>query len=254
MNIQATRTQTNVPIGVHIARDVGVTGLTVVARIFNGANLSQFLDFNDGLFKDAGHTTPTTPLAEVQATANPGYYAIDGGFDLSAITVPPTASSLVVQYEITAGGENGHAVDVIQFAAELVDDVLSSVHGAGSWATAVGFATPADVAAATAAIIAQGDAAWITAVGFATPGDAMTLTAAERAAIDAVLAGTHGAGSWQGGASLGARLDEVWTSLGLNIAAPASFDASAGFIQALAAGIDVAITVVGTTVTLTRQP
>jgi len=50
-----------------------------------------------------------------------------------------------------------------------------------------------------------------------------------------------------------ARLTEAWTSLGLNIAAPASFDAQLGWIRALAASIDIAITVVGSTVTLTRQ-
>lgn len=231
--IQASRDQTNVPIGVHVARDVGITGLTVVARIFDGDDLSRFLDFNDGTFKDAGHTTPTTPLAEVQATTNPGYYAIDGGFDLSAITIPGAASSLVVQYEITAGGEAGQAVDVIQFT-DALDAVLD------------------DTAAIEPVVSANLDAAITTR---ATPGDAMTLTAAERTAIDGVLTAAHGAGAWTSlTAAQVTQLEEVWTLLGANIAAPVSFDAAALFVQALAAGIDIAIDVAGTTVTLTRQP
>jgi hypothetical protein len=118
--ITARRTQTDVPISVLVTRDGGIAGLTVVARIFNGADLSQFLDFNDGVFKDAGHTTPTLALPAIQATEAPGVYAVDGGFDLSAITVPAAASSLLVRYTITAGGESGDDLDVIQFATETI--------------------------------------------------------------------------------------------------------------------------------------
>jgi hypothetical protein len=54
---------------------------------------------------------------------------------------------------------------------------LAGAHGAGSWATATGFATAADVAASTAAIEAYGQAHWVTA-------DISTLaTAASLAAV-----------------------------------------------------------------------
>lgn len=122
--IMASRTQTNVPLSVLVTRDGGITGLTVVARIFNGNDLSQFLDFSDGVFKDAGHATPTITLPATQATAAPGVYAIDGGFNLSAITVPASAASLLVRYTITAGGESGDDVDIIKFIDE-VDAILA---------------------------------------------------------------------------------------------------------------------------------
>jgi hypothetical protein len=116
----------------------------------------------------------------------------------------------------------------------VIDAALSAAHGAGSWATATGFAVPGDAMALT-------------------PGERTTLSGA----IDAALSATHGAGLWDGAGftpTQDDRLREVWTLLGANIAAPASFDATLGFVQALADGIDIAIGVAGTTVTLTRQP
>jgi len=204
-----------------------------------------------------------------------------------------------------------------------VDAQLSGTHGAGSWATATGFATPADLTALQAALEAYGDLNWLTATGFeteasaatreatntaehaatlaavgalafATPADLTALEAhgdltwatatgfetesaaatreatntAEHAAtlaavglvptvgeIDTELTANHGAGSWIEGSlnpSEALHLEEIWTVLGLNSAAPVSFDGTALFIQALAAGIDISIGVVGTTVTLTR--
>jgi len=184
---------------------------------------------------------------------------------------------------LTQGGPGPWTTADLTGIATSAELAALETHGDATWATATGFATPANVSASTAAIIAQGDLAWITAdltgiatsvelsalethgdatwataTGFATPGDAMTLTAAERTAIDAVLAAAHGSGLWDGTLS-GAQaiqLQEVWAALGLNIAAPASYDATAGFIQALAnvTPIDIAISILGTTVTLTRQP
>jgi len=260
--IQAARVSTNVPIGVLITRDGGIGGLTVIARLFNGDDLSQFLDFADGVFKDAGHASPTLALAEVQATTNPGFYAVDGGFDLSAITVPAAAASLLVQYEITAGGESGNDVDVIQFT-DALDAVLADTAAIEPLVSTNLDATvssrEAESAAATreatntaehAATIAQGDIAWITATGFSTH------TAAD---VDTLLSANHGGGSWVGAGLTAAeaiQLQEVWASLGLNIAAPASFDFPGGFVQALANAtpINIVISVVGTTVTLARQP
>ena len=53
-----------------------------------------------------------------------------------------------------------------------------------------------------------------------------------------------------------AYVQETWTSLGMNLAAPASYDFPGGFVQARthATPIDLAISGLGTTVTLTRQP
>lgn len=119
--IQADRAATAVPLSFFVQRDAGVTGLTVVVRMYNGNNLSQFLDHNDGAFKDGGHTTPFLTMTAEDVTNNPGSYVIDGGFDLSAITIPAATESIQVRYEITAGGEIGGGVDWIQLDDRLVD-------------------------------------------------------------------------------------------------------------------------------------
>lgn len=51
-------------------------------------------------------------------------------------------------------------------------------------------------------------------------------------------------------------LQEVWTGLGLNPSAPITFDSQGGFVQALAnvTPIDLAISILGSAVTITRQP
>lgn len=128
--VLARRDDDAVPLSLQVDRDGGIAGLTVVMRIFNG---TDFLDFNDGTFKAAGHTTPTLALSEVDATEAPGLYAVLGGFDLSAVTIPASADSLLVVYTITAGGETGNARDTIVFEAEKIDEVLSASHGAGGW-------------------------------------------------------------------------------------------------------------------------
>lgn len=75
--------------------------------------------------------------------------------------------------------------------------------------------------------------------------------------VNTVLSAAHGPGAWNGFLAVqGIQLQEIWASLGLNLAAPASFDFPSGFVQALAnvTPIDIVISVVGTTVTLSRQP
>ncbi len=62
-----------------------------------------------------------------------------------------------------------------------MDTQLSGTHGAGSWATATGFAVPGD------AMDLVTDAV-----------DADALAASGLAEIDSQLTGTHGAGSWVG--------------------------------------------------------
>jgi len=82
---------------------------------------------------------------------------------------------------------------------DALQTALSGTHGAGSWATATGFATPTNVSDSTAAIEAHGDAAWSTATGFAVPGDAMTLTSGGyTAAADALLGRNIAGGSSAG--------------------------------------------------------
>ena len=112
--IIAERTQTNVPIGIDVTRDGGITGLTLVFRLYRGDVITEFLDFGDGVFKAAGHATPTQVLGEIGL----GRYELAGGFDLSAITLPAAAEHLIAQYEITAGGESGNDSDLI----DLVDE------------------------------------------------------------------------------------------------------------------------------------
>ena len=124
--IIAERAQADVPITVHVDRDGGITGLTIVARIFNGADLTQWLDLDDGTFKGAAHVDDTLDVPEVNAVVVPGLYSVDGGFDLSAITLPAATNTLIVQYEITAGGETGNAVDQIQIVDQL-DDIEAAI-------------------------------------------------------------------------------------------------------------------------------
>lgn len=119
--IEAKRTSTSVPISVHIDRDGGITGLTVVFRLYSSADLTEFLDFADGAFKAAGHGAETQALTEVSR----GLYAVDGGFDFTAITIPAGVDTLFVQYDITAGGESGNDVDTIQ----LIDSLTRSLRG-----------------------------------------------------------------------------------------------------------------------------
>jgi len=177
---------------------------------------------------------------------------------------------------LTQGGAGPWTTADLTGLATLAALTALETHGDATWATATGFAVAADVAASTAAIIAQGDTAWITAdlTGIATSvelaalethGDATWATATGFAtpanvtdARDDILA-VGGAGPWTIGslsAAQAIQLQEVWTALGMNLAAPASYDASAGFVQALAnvTPINVAISILGTTVTLSRQP
>lgn len=108
--ITAERDQANVPIGVTVTRDGGIAGLTILFRLYLGSDLTFFLDFSDGVFKAAGHGTTDLVLDELGF----GEYVVDGGFDLSAITVPASDDHLLAVYDISAGGETGSDTDTIQ--------------------------------------------------------------------------------------------------------------------------------------------
>lgn len=181
--IIAERDQTNVPISVQVDRDGGITGLTVVIRIYNGNDVTEFLDFNDGVFKSVGHTTPTLALTEVGL----GLYAVDGGFDLSAITVPAAADSLLVQYDITAGGESGNATDTIELVASVLDlptDVRDAI---------LADATPFNGADIAAILVDTGTDIparfdGVEGAGFVSATDSLAAAEAQRAAIEAAIA------------------------------------------------------------------
>ncbi len=127
--ITAERDQANVPLGVTVSRDGGITGLTIEAKIFNGEDTTQWLDFDDGVFKAAAHVDDTLSVPEVNAAEAPGLYAVDGGFDLSAITLPAATDTLLVQYTITAGGETGTDTDTIQLVTEFLASTAAYMGG-----------------------------------------------------------------------------------------------------------------------------
>ena len=216
-----------------------------------------------------GFATPTNVTDARDAIITQG----DAAWTTADLTGIATSAELAA---LEAHGDSNWATaDLTGIATSLELSALQT-HGDGAWATATGFAVAADVAASTAAIIAQGDAAWTTAdlTGIATSvelaalqthGDSNWATATGFStptnvtdARDDILA-VGGTGPWTVGslsAAQAIQLQEVWAVLGLNVAAPASYDASAGFVQVLAnpTPIDIAISVLGTTVTLTRQP
>lgn len=115
--ITVERDQTNAPAGTEVTRDgIGVTGLTVLVRVYLGSDLTLFLDFNDGVFKAGGHTTTDLALAELGF----GSYRRDGGINLSVVTIPAGDDHLLFVYDISVGGP-GSDTDTVQ----LVDSFKS---------------------------------------------------------------------------------------------------------------------------------
>lgn len=128
------------------------------------------------------------PAAIGQVQAGTRY--MFGGFDARDVAARDAINANV---DVVLSTRSSHS-------AADVDTTLSGTHGAGSWATATGFAVPGDAMALTpaerttlAGVIdttlgaAHGVGSWATAVGFSTH------TAAD---VDTVLTGTHGAGAW----------------------------------------------------------
>lgn len=96
----------------------------------------------------------------------------------AAVSSRATAAALATaQGNITTILGYGAPPSAAAVSAQVAAD-LAGAHGAGSWVTATGFATPGDVAASTAAIEAYGQAHWVTATGFATSGDVSAVPAA----------------------------------------------------------------------------
>lgn len=128
-------------------------------------SLPTGVDLLDAVNEIEGNTA--NGFAEIKGV---GWTDADTLHEIAAFGAPPSAATIATQ----------------------VNTTLAGIHGAGSWATATGFATAADVAASTAAIEAYGQAHWVTATGFATAGD----VAAVPAAVWATAYGTPSANTF----------------------------------------------------------
>ena len=115
----------------------------------------------------------STPLPGTYGAGTAGY--LIGNY---VTAVPPTtaqiaAAILKTPANLLATDANGHvtyanaAPPTAAAVSTQVAADLASAHGAGSWATATGFATPADVSGVTS----HGDAHWATATGFPSAAD-----------------------------------------------------------------------------------
>ena len=113
--IISKRTATAVPIYQLVTRNGGITGLTLTFRLISGADPTEWMDFNDGLFKSAGHVDDTITLTEINSVEFPGLYVLPGGLDLSALTIPASEPFVLGRYDITAGGETGTQLETINF-------------------------------------------------------------------------------------------------------------------------------------------
>jgi trimeric autotransporter adhesin len=119
--IQAERTDTNVPITLQVDKNGGVTGLTSVVQIRDGATTNSYLDFNDDTFKTAGWTTKQASLADI----GDGVYVLSGGLDVSAITnLPAGTHHLFAEFDVT-GSVDGNAVDVILLRNHVYDVAIA---------------------------------------------------------------------------------------------------------------------------------
>lgn len=112
------RTETELPINLTVSQTGvgGVTGLSAFYSVRDAATLDSFLDFADGLFKTAGHTTLELPLSEVGL----GRYTRVGGLDLSAITLPAGTRSLELHFRTS-----GSLVAVANDTVHLVNSFLN---------------------------------------------------------------------------------------------------------------------------------
>lgn len=176
----------------HVIVDSGtVTTLTNLPAITTdwlsaaGVSAEAVTKIQNGLSTYAGGDTAgtTTLLSRVTATRAGYWDNLSGG----AVAL---ASGVTVT---TNNDKTGYSLTVTPPTAAQIDTLLSSTHGAGSWATATGFATPTNVTDAATAVIDWGDDHWTTATGFAVAGDAMTLTSGERDSVaDALLGLANG--------------------------------------------------------------
>ncbi len=123
MQILASRKDTNIPLTLSAGNSGGgVTGLTVVVEIRDGATNNSFLDFNDDTFKTSGWTTKSVALADIAG----GFYALAGGLDAAVITNLPAATDhLIAQYTVS-GTLKAIAADVIVLREALVKAIFNT--------------------------------------------------------------------------------------------------------------------------------
>ncbi len=116
--LPAYRFETALPVTVQVNNaSGGVKGLTVVVACRDGGTVNSWLDFNDSTFKTSGWTTQQSSMTEVSTSIAAGVYAIAAGLDLNAMTnLPAATNKLILEYEITAGGTSGNAIDVIDIS------------------------------------------------------------------------------------------------------------------------------------------
>lgn len=130
--VTTTRTATNVPISLSVSDSSGgVTGLTCVVAIRDGATTNSYLDFDDDTFKTSGWTTRQASLADIGG----GFYALSGGLDISAITnLPASTDHMLVELE-SSGSVNGITIDIIRIRDDSIDtnvDEIHKIHGLDS--------------------------------------------------------------------------------------------------------------------------
>ena len=230
----------------------------------------------------AGAWDGTATAAVVQAGLTAQGYTIARAPLLDNLDVAVSTRSTLTQADILndatpfAGADIDAAISTrSSHSAADVDTLITASHGAGNYTTATGFAVAGDAMTLTAGertaidgvlSASHGGGLWdgTTSIADIQAGlDANGYTIARStlldnldaaiSGIDAVLTASHGAGSWSVGASLSGAVDEIHAALGLTLGSPASFDSTTG-ITVPTESIDVVLSVVGSTVTLTRQP
>ena len=96
--IEAERTDSNVPINLTVTRRGGIDHLIASASIRDGATTDYYLDFNDSTFKLGGWATKQETLTNIGS----GFYVLSGGLNIGGMTnLSGTTNHLIVEYEIS---------------------------------------------------------------------------------------------------------------------------------------------------------
>lgn len=161
--------------------------------------------FGDQLFVDIQQTALTNAVNANQGGEGVYGYIVDkveANLTVATSTLATSAALATAQGNITsilAFGAPPTAVAI----SDVVRAGVTTDHGAGSYLTASGFATPTTIADAVEEIEAFGQVNWVTATGFATPGAAMTLAAG---ALTSTAIGAGYVAAMQAGLALEATL------------------------------------------------
>jgi len=116
--LQIEATETALPLTYTVGNATGgVTGLTVLAAVRQGATVNSWLDFADSTFKTSGWTTRQTAVAEVDASNAPGVYR--AVLNASAVVGVSSGDFWVVEYDASGGAPA--ATDVVQVVPAQAD-------------------------------------------------------------------------------------------------------------------------------------